>query len=176
MSTHPYADALGHRDPYEVLAATPGRLRSVLDRLTAEQVEHHPAPGKWNLREILAHLADCEIVWSWRLRFAYEKEGALLQPFEQDPWARVYAAYSAEQALATFTALRAWNLAFLSALTDDDKQRPVMHPETSGMTLWTIAKIAAGHDLHHLAGLERAGQVIAALPYAPNAERVQLAV
>ena len=78
-----------------------------------------------------------------------------MQPFDQDPWSRIYGVYSAEQALATFTALRAWNLAFLSGLSEADKQRPVAHPELAGMTLWTIARIAAGHDLHHLAALER---------------------
>ena len=146
MSTHPYVTALGDRDPALVMAETPLRLRDLLDRLTPEQIEHHPAPGKWNFREILAHFADCEIAWSWRLRFAYEKENAFMQPFEQDPWARIYAVYSAEQALATFTALRAWNLTFFSGLTEADKQRPVAHPEIAGMTLWTIARIAAGHD------------------------------
>ncbi len=155
MSTHPYAEALGARDPVEVMAATPERLRRLLDSLAPGQIEHHPAPGKWNVREVLAHLADCEIVWAWRLRYAYEKDDAVMQPFEQDPWARVYAVYPARQALETFTTLRAWNLAFLSGLSEADKQRPVVHPEIPGITLWTIAKIAAGHDLHHLAALFR---------------------
>jgi hypothetical protein len=31
----------------------------------------------------------------------------------------------------------------------------VTHPERGEETLWTIVEIMAGHDLHHLAGLEK---------------------
>ena len=155
MNNHPYAANLGDRDPSLVMAETPVRLRTLLDRLSPGQIEHPPAPGKWNFREVLAHLADCEIVWAWRLRIAYEKDNALLQPFDQDPWARIYHVYAAEQALAAFIAVRAWNLTLLSGLSEADKQRPVTQPEVPGMTLWTIARTAAGHDLHHLAAFDR---------------------
>ena len=152
---HPYAALLADQDPATVMAATPGRLAQVLAQLSSAQVEHRPAPGKWNVREVVAHLADCEIAWSWRLRYAYEKQGALMQPFAQDPWARIYQVYTLGQAQTTFAALRAWNLAFFTGLTEADKARPVAHSEQPSMTLWTIARIAAGHDLHHLAALER---------------------
>src|ERR1700739_5000606 len=103
----PYAEALGERDPQAVIAATPAQLQRLLAGLSAEEIEAHPAPGKWNLREVMAHLADTEIAWGWRLRFAYEKDHARLEPFEQDPWARMYRHYSFAQAQSTFVALRA---------------------------------------------------------------------
>ena len=154
MSLNPYAEALGKRDPVEVIAQTVGRLAQVTDGLSAAEIEARPAPGKWSVREILAHLADCEIAFGFRLRQAYSGQ-THLQPFDQDAWARAYGAYSAVQALATFTALRAWNVAFVRGLTEADKQMAAVHPERGAMVLWTIVETMAGHDSHHLMKLEQ---------------------
>ena len=153
MSVNPYAYAVEGRDPAVVIAETPGRLAKALASLTAEEMEAEPAPGKWCVREVMAHMADCEIAFGFRLRQAYSGE-THLQPFDQDAWARAYGAYSAAQALATFTALRAWNVAFVRELTEADKELPAMHPERGEMVLWTIVETMAGHDSHHLMKLE----------------------
>jgi uncharacterized damage-inducible protein DinB len=150
----PYVALLEGRDPLEVLRATPARLAGVLTQLSPEQAEHKPAPHKWCVREIFAHLADCEIAWTWRLRQAFAEDNPRLQPFDQDRWARAYGNYTLDQAHTTWKALRGWNVAFLSGLTEADKTRPATHAELGPITLWTIAGIAAGHDLHHLRSLK----------------------
>jgi uncharacterized damage-inducible protein DinB len=157
VSGVPYAGVLGGLDAQAVIAETPVRLGRVLERVTAEEAEVRPAVGKWNLREVMAHLADCEIAWSWRLRMAYEKERAEMQPFDQDLWAKMYGQYSMEMAKATFFALRAWNVAFVEGLSEADKRKAIVHPERGEETLWTIVQIMAGHDLHHLKTLEERG-------------------
>lgn len=93
MEEHPYARYLEGQDPVAVMAETPGRLRKLLAHLPAEQIDAKPAPGKWSLREIMAHLADCEIAWSYRLRQVLSQPGLPLQSFDQDSWAERYAAY-----------------------------------------------------------------------------------
>ncbi len=155
MSGVPYAERLEGRDAAKVMAATPARLGLILDGLSTAEIEALPAPGKWSVREIVAHLADCEVAWSWRLRQVYGEEHATIAPFEQDAWAKVYDAYSFELAWATFKALRAWNVAFVGALTEADKAKAYTHPERGEEKLWTLVEIMAGHDLHHLAGLQR---------------------
>jgi uncharacterized damage-inducible protein DinB len=153
----PYVHLLEGRDPVEVLRTTPARLAKVLTALTPEQIEFKPAPHKWSIREILCHLADCEVAWAWRLRAVYGAENPDLQPFEQDAWARAYgdAAYTTEAARAVWQPLRRWNLALIEGLSETDKQRPATHPELGNITLWNIVEIAAGHDLHHLNSLEK---------------------
>ncbi len=154
MSVNAYAGALGEREPVEVMAATPERLERLLGGLSAEQIEKKPGPDKWSLREIVAHLADCEIAFGFRLR-----QGAagveMVQPFDQDDWARNYGAYEFAAAMATYRAVRAWNLAFIRSLTEEQRTRAIMHPERGAMTVWTIVETMAGHDLHHLAGVEK---------------------
>ncbi len=149
---------LEDRDPADVMAETPGRLGVLLDGVTAEEAERRPAPGKWSLRELMAHLADSEIAWSWRMRQIFSEDNPNLQPFDQDRWAKVYSAYSFAQAFSTWKALRAWNLEFVRGLAESDKGRPATHPEVGEMTLWTVVSIAAGHDLHHLRALGAAGE------------------
>ena len=154
MSLNPYASELGERDPVEVMESTPGKLEKVLGKLSAEQIGKQPAPRKWSVREIMAHLADCEIAFGFRLR-----QGAagveMVQPFEQDDWARNYGAYDLGAAVDTFRALRGWNLAFVRSLTDEQRDFRVNHPERGMMTVWTIVETMAGHDLHHLERLEK---------------------
>jgi uncharacterized damage-inducible protein DinB len=153
MTLNPYATALGERDAVAVIRQTPQRWQALLANLSAEQTEHTPAPGKWSVREILAHVADCEIAFGFRLRQAYAGQ-PLVQPFDQGEWSRAYSAYSLDQSLATFLTLRAWNITFVEHLTDADKLLPVTHPERGDMQLWTLVETMAGHDLHHLATLE----------------------
>jgi uncharacterized damage-inducible protein DinB len=153
VSLNPYAGALGEREPVEVIESTPRALDSLLSRLSLEQIERRPAPGKWSVREIMAHLADCEIAFGFRLR-----QGAagvdFLQPFDQDDWARNYGGYSFAAAQATYRAVRAWNLAFIRSLTAAQKAQVVTHPERGKMTVWTIVETMAGHDRHHLERFE----------------------
>ena len=153
MSANFYAGALGERDAVAVMAETPRRLAAVVEGLSAAEIEVKPGPGKWSVREILAHLADCEIAFGFRMRQVYGGKRDI-QPFDQDAWARVYGSYSAGLAMATFVALRDWNLAFVGGLTEADKQIAAVHPERGEMVLWTVVETIAGHDLHHLAALE----------------------
>lgn len=154
MSLNPYGTALGQREPVAVIASTPEKLEALLNKLSDEQIEKRPAPGKWSVREIMAHLADCEVAFGFRLRQAAAGV-ELIQPFDQDDWARNYDAYDFENAIATYRAMRAWNLAFIRSLTEEQKQQTVTHPERGAMPVWTIVETMAGHDLHHLAGMEK---------------------
>lgn len=70
-------------------------------------------------------------------------------------WARRYDHVDVEVALGSFLALRRWNLALLRGLSADDLRREAVHPERGPETLETIVRLLAGHDLNHLAQLER---------------------
>ena len=68
LTMNPYASYLGERDPNEVIAGTAKKLRQYADVFGSRRLGQAPAPGKWSAREILCHLADCEIVFAYRLR------------------------------------------------------------------------------------------------------------
>jgi hypothetical protein len=152
---NPYASFLGSLDPLQVIASTPIRLRESLDSLGLAKANLAPAPGKWSVREILCHLADCEIVFAFRLRQTLAEPNHVIQPFDQDLWARNYAAYDAPAALAVFTAVRDFNTKLIASLPPDAFATPASHPESGTMTFQTIVETMGGHDLNHLAQIEK---------------------
>jgi hypothetical protein len=87
---NPYASFLGNRDPLDVLTATPRKLAEVVRTLGPAGLDRSYAPGKWSARVILCHLADAEIAFAFRLRQALAEPDHVIQPFDQDAWARTY--------------------------------------------------------------------------------------
>src|SRR6266700_6656706 len=132
---NPYASHLGNQNPLEVVIATAGRLDKLSQTLGPEGLKQSTAPGKWSAHEILCHLADCEIVFAFRLRQALAEDHHVIQPFDQDKWAATYSDSDAAMALAAFTAVRQWNLAFISRLSAADLAKPLNHPERGDMAL-----------------------------------------
>lgn len=151
---NPYASYLGDKVPLAVIADTPQRLQSLLTRIGLERSGESPAPGKWSAREILCHLADCEFVFAFRLRQTLAQPHHVIQPFDQDNWAKMYGAYDAPAALAAFSSARMWNLALIRAVPPADYSRPVTHPERGAMTFGTLLETMAGHDINHIGQVE----------------------
>jgi uncharacterized damage-inducible protein DinB len=155
MELNPYAVYLGGQDPIPIITVTAELLHSLIDPLSAAHIDRAPAPGKWSIREIVAHLADCELVFSFRLRQALAEDHPVIQPFDQAKWGERYAPYDIVSGLALFTAIRNWNLKLLTTVTEADRHRPTTHPERGTMTLWIIVETMAGHDINHLQQVER---------------------
>jgi hypothetical protein len=155
---NPYERFLDLRPVEEVLAATPANLESLVRSIGPESIALSPAPGKWSPAQILAHLADCEIAFAFRLRQTLaqtpEEGPHVLQPFDQDRWAATYAGISATEALATFNALRHWNLLLVRAVMPAAAHKSVTHPERGEMTFATLLETMAGHDLNHIVQLQ----------------------
>ncbi len=151
---NPYHSYLSGRDYREVMAETPDRLTELVHRLGPEGLERSLAPGKWSAAVIIAHLADCEIAFAFRLRQALAESHHMIQPFDQDAWSKVYPAMRIDGALDVFRSVRKWNLLLTGALPPGAFTKPVSHPERGEMTFQVILETIAGHDLNHLAQLE----------------------
>jgi uncharacterized damage-inducible protein DinB len=151
---------LGHtqgKDPLRVQRGTPKKLASLVRGLTRKQLARKPEPGKWSIAEILAHLADTEIVGSWRLRYIAGNSGAPIQAFDQNVWAEAfdYAHCDPKESLEVFRVLRARNLAMLKALPKNLWENYGMHQERGKESVAHIVRLYAGHDLNHLGQIER---------------------
>jgi hypothetical protein len=147
---------LGERNPVESLPATAARVEDVARRLGNEGLGRSYGPGKWTGRQILAHLADAEIGIGFRIRQVMAEEKHHIQPFDESAWARRYDdGVDHEAALRSFLGLRRWNLDLIRKLGPRELQREAFHPERGPETLGTIVRLLAGHDLNHLAQLER---------------------
>jgi len=151
---NPYAKFLGDAPPHDVLEMTAITIARLIRNSDAEQLTRAPAPGKWSIRDIICHLADCEITFAFRLRQTMAESHHVIQPFDQQAWASPYGALDAHDALDAFSAIRRWNLLFIRAVGDAAEAKPVTHPERGEMTFRTIVETMGGHDINHLRQIE----------------------
>lgn len=152
---NPYEKFLDGRAMDTILAATPSEIARMIVSIGPDRENVAPAPGKWSPVQIIAHLADCELVFAFRLRQTLAEDAPMIQPFDQDKWAKTYSGVQAGQALEVFTALRGWNVRLIQRALPDAGSRPVTHPERGTMTFLTIVETMAGHDLNHLEQLKK---------------------
>jgi uncharacterized damage-inducible protein DinB len=145
------------QDPMKILAATPAKLRRLVTAAPRRVLARSPAPGKWSVAQIVAHLADTEIVFAYRLRMILSRDGTEIQAFDQQKWAEVvqYDRVNTEDALAVFTAVRRTNLALVKRITPAQRNQFGMHQERGKETVEHLGRMNAGHDLNHLGQIER---------------------
>ena len=151
---NPYSKYLGDQDPLQVIARTPERVSKLFEQLGSDGQQKTYAPGKWSAREIICHLADCEVAFGFRLRQTLAEPNHVIQPFDQELWARRYGTLDGSAALAAFVNLRAWNEVLLKTLSPEDFNIAATHPERGNMTFRSIVETMGGHDLNHLGQLE----------------------
>jgi hypothetical protein len=78
----------------------------------------------------------------------------VIQPFDQERWARTYAAFDVRAALDVFASVRNWNLTLIKAVHSEARSKRLTHPERGEMTFQVLVETMAGHDLNHLTRLE----------------------
>jgi hypothetical protein len=144
------------QDPIKVQRTTAAKLKKLTHGLTPRELKWKPEPGKWSIAEIVAHLADVEIVASWRMRSVLGANGTAIQPFDQDAWASVfqYSKRDVGQSLEVFLVLRENNLAMLKALPRESWENYGMHAERGKETIAHLARMFAGHDTNHILQVE----------------------
>lgn len=145
------------QDPLKVSAATPKKLERLIKGVPAAKLRKRPAPGKWSVAEILAHLADGEIVRGWRMRQILGAPGTPIQAFDQDAWAATghYEKRDPRKSLETFRVLREANLALMKSLTKEQWKQYGLHAERGQETIEHIVRLDAGHDINHTRQVER---------------------
>ena len=144
-------------DPLNVEAGTAKKLERLIKGVPASKLRKRPAPEKWSVAEILAHLADSEIVRGWRMRQILGAPGTPIQAFDQDSWAAAghYERRDPRKSLEQFRVLREANIALLKSLTPEQWKHHGMHAERGVETIEHIVRMNAGHDINHTRQIER---------------------
>jgi len=149
-------DYVGGKKPLTVQAATADKLAKLIKGVPASKLKKRPAPEKWSVAEILAHLADTEIVAGWRMRLILGSPGTAILGFDQDAWAEAgqYAKRDPRKSLEQFRAFRDANLSLLKSLKPEQWNHHGVHSERGIETIEHITLMFAGHDLNHLKQIE----------------------
>lgn len=119
--------------------------------LGEEQLLYRYAPGKWTIKEILAHIVDDERIYAYRaLRFA-RGDHTELPGFEQDEYAALSAANarSLTSIFVEYEAVRRSTIALFNGLGDEAFSR-CGQADGKPMSVRAAVYHIAGHELHHL--------------------------
>ena len=145
------------KDPLKTQSATAKKLESLVKRAPASKLRKRPAPDKWSVVEILAHLADTEIAVGWRIRSILGAPGTPIQAFDQDAWAAAgkYAKRDPRKSIEQFRAVRDANLALYKSLSPEQWKHFGMHAERGEESLQRILHMMAGHDINHISQIEK---------------------
>lgn len=145
------------KDALKIQKSTPAKLKALTRRLKKSQLMRRPAPGTWSISEILAHLADAELVVGFRMRLMLGANGTPIQAFDQDVWATTfnYARRDPKTSLETFRLLRENNLRLLKSVPRTLWENYGMHQERGKESVDHLVRMMAGHDLNHMQQVER---------------------
>jgi DinB superfamily len=145
------------KQPLTVQAATVKKLARLIKGVPTAKLRTCPAPNKWSVSEIVAHLADGEIVGAFRLRFILGAPGSPVVAYDQDAWVTSghYDKRDPHKSLELFRILREANLALLKSLTPEQWKLYGMHSERGQESIEHIVRMFAGHDINHLLQIEK---------------------
>lgn len=145
------------KSPLKLQAEAAKKIERLLKRVAPAKLRKRPAPGKWSIAEIVAHMADTEIVGGFRMRFILGAPGTPIQGFDQDVWVEAlhYNKRDPRKALEQFRVLRETNLAMLKSLTPEQWKHHGIHSERGEESIETIVRMFAGHDINHIQQIER---------------------
>ena len=137
------------KSPREIAASVSGLSEKVLC--------YKPAPDKWSILEILAHLADMEILYAYRMRQMVADDKPVIAPINQDLWAARlgYLHESVPELLALYGLNRHHNLNLLRRLKPEDLGKSAFHPELQRtVSLAEYVQMMGKHGPNHLAQIE----------------------
>lgn len=151
---HPGSDAAVQRQ----LAQTPATLAKLLKGLDAKGWKRSYGAGKWSIRQIVAHLRDCELAYGVRWRMMISEPNPTLTPFDQDCWASAtqYSKQDGKQAFETLKLLRATNLEMVKLSGKAALARTGLHGEYGAINVGQYLRHMLAHDKNHLAQIEQA--------------------
>ena len=162
--------ALGDQDPVVVLGRGPGDARKVLEA-AGPLLRRRPAAGEWSVLECVAHMTDSDLIAGARMRWIAAEDEPDIVGYDQALWVSELRQNEddPELLLATFSALRRWNLDFWARLPVASRDRVGRHRERGAESIDLTFRLMAGHDIIHLDQARRALDVARAVPEAASA-------
>ena len=144
-------DLLGDADPFASQRGLVDRLRAQLAGLPAEALDWKPAPREWSVHEVVAHLAQSELVYGFRYRWIVAFPGTPVAGYDQEVWIDGLPDKDQpiEELLDELAAMKSFNMAFLERLTDEERARHGLHSERGPESVAALIGGIAGHDILH---------------------------
>lgn len=170
-----YLKALGDRDPVQAMRKAPKRVRKLVKDLSHKQLDWKPSPEKWSIKEVLAHLADGEVILGARVRFVAAMDNPPLPGYDQDLFVSRLGIekVDARELFEAFESMRALNVGLLERLPKEAFARSGLHAERGPESIQKMVGMYAGHDVLHEQQIERTLEALEAATKAKKLAKEQ---
>jgi DinB superfamily len=138
---------------FNQLGATPDLLRTIIQTLSAEEATWKPAPERFSIAEVMAHVCEVETqVFRTRLARMVNEDRPQLESYDQEAigMAGGYARRDVHESLTAFRQHRLDNLAYMKTLPAATEARVGLHAELGPITVGQLLNEWAFHDLGHV--------------------------
>ena len=144
----------------ENIANLPQQVRAAAHGLTEAQLDTPYRPAGWTVRQVVHHLVDSHLNSYIRFRWALTEDNPLIKAYDEKAWALLPDATTAstEVSLTLLEALHTRWVLLLRALTPEQYNRTLRHPEAGLLKLETMLGLYDWHGCHHLAHITGLGQ------------------
>jgi hypothetical protein len=138
-------------DCLDQLQATSAILRGLMCDLSAEDTEWKPAPDRFSVAEVLAHLAHSEgQCYRTRVDRFMNEELPEFEPDDAHMYLELYRNANADDAFGHFEEQRKTNLEYLRSLPRSAGERHARHQVAGDITLQQMLHEWTMHDLGHI--------------------------
>jgi len=138
---------------FEILATTPDKLQREIQTMSRQELRNRPAPNKWSVQEVLAHLDDVEeLGMRSRVAAMIEQERPSLPYFDQEQRATEmsYNTRDVRKSLDSLARQRRRNVTWLRKLRSSQLKRKGVHVKVGEISVEEMVTEWAFHDLGHL--------------------------
>ncbi len=151
-----YIDQVPAGDVLAMLEAQAAETMRLLEGVSEGQADFAYAPGKWTIKDVLAHVIDTERVFAHRALCFARREPAVLPDMDQDHWAASSGASHRTLAslLAELRLVRASTVAQFRGFDPDMLERVGTASDVE-FRVRSFPWILAGHERHHRGVLEQ---------------------
>ena len=147
-----YVQAVPDGDIVSILAASVEVTMDLLETCPSEREQFRYAPGKWSIRELVAHLADAERLYAYRALHFARADASPLPGMDAVAWAA--SSNATDRPLTAvgeeLASVRAATVGLFSSFDSPHWAATGL----AGFSVRSLAYIIAGHEIHHRRVLE----------------------
>jgi len=131
------------------------QVHRVIGSVPESRGSHAYAPGKWSIKQVTGHLADCERVFAYRALRIARSDPTPLPGFDENAWmpSAGFDERSLSDVLGEWIAVRQASIALFGGLPSEATARRGVANDQA-ISVRALAYIGHGHVTHHLGVLQ----------------------
>jgi uncharacterized damage-inducible protein DinB len=145
-----YVDLVGNEPILKILEQLQQSTYNLIADLSDDNANYAYAEGKWNIKQVVGHMADTERVFAYRA-LAFSREPVELPGFDQDVYMEkaTFNTRSLEDLANEFKTVRESTLYLFRSITENQSTQKGI-ASGNPVSVRALAYMIAGHEMHHI--------------------------